>query len=227
MLFDSRATGQASPIIETCAEQDFSDTVVAVRPLCGRAKGRIMSRVLTLLAGAILFASATQAQIGRATIQGTISDPQLAAIGGVAVRVTQSETNTVFNTTTNDAGFYAVPGVPVGNYNVVAEHQGFKRGVRSGIVLQVGDQAQVDFRLEIGSVTESVEVMGSAPLVETSSATVGKVIENARMTGLPLNGRSALALVVLTPNVRSHAESPHGLGDRGVQIGRASCRERV
>jgi hypothetical protein len=177
-----------------------------------------MSRVLTLLAGTILFASAAQAQIGRATIQGTISDPQLAAIAGVAVRITQSETNTVFNTTTNEAGFYAVPGVPVGNYNVVAEHQGFKRGVRSGIVVQVGDQAQVDFRLEIGSVAESVEVIGAAPLVDTSSATVGKVIENARMTGLPLNGRSALALVVLTPNVRSHAESPHGFGDRGVLV---------
>ncbi|MBM3739085.1 MAG: hypothetical protein FJW39_25200 [Acidobacteria bacterium] len=158
------------------------------------------------------------AQIGRATIQGTVYDPQQTVIQGAAVRVTQTETNTVFTTTTNEAGYFLVPGVPVGSYSITAEMQGFKRGVRSGIVVQVGDQTRVDFTLEIGTVAESVEVVGAAPLVDTSSATVGKVIENARMTGLPLNGRSALALVVLTPNVRSHAESPHGFGDRGVLV---------
>ena len=177
-----------------------------------------MSRVLILLVSTVLMAPAGWAQIGRASIQGTVSDPQQTVIQGAAIRVTQTETNAVFKTTTNEAGYFLVPGVPVGSYSVVAEMQGFKRGVRSGIVVQVGDQARVDFQLEIGTVTESVEVTGALPLVDTSSATVGKVIENARMLGLPLNGRSALALVVLTPNVRSHAESPHGFGDRGVLV---------
>ncbi len=173
--------------------------------------------VLLVVFGAALVPAA-MAQIGRANIQGIVSDPQGNVIQGAAVRATQIETNTVFNTATNEAGLYAVPGVPVGSYTVTAETQGFKRGVRSGIVLRVDDRAQVDFQLEIGAVAESVEIKGEAPLVDTSSATVGKVIENARMTGLPLNGRSALALVVLTPNVRSHAESPHGFGDRGVLV---------
>lgn len=168
--------------------------------------------------GVVLGVQGASAQIGRASIQGTITDPQQTPMQGVSVRVTQTETNTVFTTTTNDVGYYLVPGTPVGNYTVAAEVAGFKRGVRSGIVVQVGDQAQVDIQLQIGTVTESVEVVGMAPLVDTSSATVGKVIENTRMTGLPLNGRSALALVVLTPNVRSHAESPHGFGDRGVLV---------
>jgi len=177
-----------------------------------------MSRLLPLLCITMTMAQAASAQIGRATIQGTVSDPQQTVIPGVSVRVTQVETNTSFTTTTNEAGYYVVPGVPVGEYSITAEHQGFKRGVRSGIVVLVGDQARVDIRLEIGTVTESVEVTGAAPLVDTASATVGKVIENARMLGLPLNGRSALSLVVLTPNVRSHAESPHGFGDRGVLV---------
>ena len=177
-----------------------------------------MSRLFVLLLGTLSIATTGWAQIGRAAIQGTVTDPQQTVIQGAAIRVTQTETNTVFTTTTNEAGYYLVPGVPVGSYTVAAETQGFKRGLRSGIVVQVGDQARVDFQLEIGTVAESVEVVGSAPLVDTSSATVGKVIENARMTGLPLNGRSALALVVLTPNVRSHAESSHGFGDRGVLV---------
>ncbi len=163
-------------------------------------------------------AASLPAQIGRATVQGTVTDSAQAVIQGAAVRVTHVETNTSTPTVTNETGYYLVPGVQVGNYTVTVEMQGFKRAVRSGIVLQVDDRAQVDFQLEIGAVAESVEVVGSAPLVDTSSATVGKVIENARMTGLPLNGRSALALVVLTPNVRSHAESPHGFGDRGVLV---------
>ncbi|MBM3787854.1 MAG: carboxypeptidase regulatory-like domain-containing protein, partial [Acidobacteria bacterium] len=106
-----------------------------------------MSRLLPLLCTAISMAGTVSAQIGRATIQGTVSDPQQTVIPGAAVRVIQVETNTSFTTTTNEAGYYVVPGVPVGEYSITAEHQGFKRGVRSGIVVLVGDQARVDIRL--------------------------------------------------------------------------------
>ena len=64
---------------------------------------------------------------------------------------------------------------------------------RSGIVLEVDDKPEINFRLEIGAVTESVQVVGAAPLVDTASATVGKVIENTRMSSLPVNGRTVLS----------------------------------
>ena len=115
-------------------------------------------------------------QIGRATLSGTVTDPQGSAILGAAVTVTHIETNQRFATTTTEAGFYTVPGVPVGAYQVNVEMAGFKKSLRKGIVLQVGDQAQVDVRLELGTVAESVEVTGAAPLVNTSDATLGKVI---------------------------------------------------
>lgn len=168
---------------------------------------------------AVLFSSATAwAQIGRATLLGTVTDPADSVIVGAIITITHLATNTVYSTATNDSGFYTVPDVRVGAYRVAAEIQGFKRAVRSGIVLQVGDRAEINFRLEVGAVVESVEVTAAAPLVNTSDATLGKVIENERMTSLPLNGRSALALVVLTPGVRSYAESPSGFGDRGVLV---------
>ena len=157
-------------------------------------------------------------QIGRATLSGTVTDPQGSSIQRAAVVVTHLDTNQRFPTSTTEAGFFTVPGVPVGAYQVEVEMAGFKKSLRKGIVLQVGDQAQVDVRMELGTVAESVEVTGAAPLVNTSDATIGKVIENARMISLPLNGRSALALVGLTPSVRSHAESSQGFGDRGVLV---------
>ncbi len=177
-----------------------------------------MQSILMALLLAGLLHQTAEAQIGRAAILGAVTDPQGAVIAGAAIRVTQTETNTLFETKSNEAGLYTFPSLPVGPYQVVVESAGFKRAVRSGLVLQVDDRAQADFQLEVGVVAETVEVQGAATLVDTASATVGKVIENARMTSLPLNGRSALSLVVLTPNVRSHAESPHGFGDRGVLV---------
>jgi Carboxypeptidase regulatory-like domain len=171
----------------------------------------------TLLA-AVLTSAAAWGQIGGATILGTVTDPANSVIVGATIKVTHLPTNTVTTVASNGSGLYTVPDLPVGPYQLTVEMQGFKRVLRSGIVLQVGDRALVDFRLEVGTVVESVEVTGAAPLVDTADATMGKVIENMRMTNLPLNGRSALALAILTPNVRSYAQSPSGFGDRGVLV---------
>ncbi|MEO7650567.1 MAG: carboxypeptidase-like regulatory domain-containing protein, partial [Bryobacteraceae bacterium] len=138
-----------------------------------------------------------RAQIGGATILGVVTDPADSIVVGAKVTITHTATNRVYVAVTNSAGLYTVPGLRVGAYQVAAEMPGFKRSVRTGIALEVDDRAQINFRLEVGGVVESVEVVGTAPLVDTSSATLGKVVDNARMTGLPLNGRSALSLVAL------------------------------
>ncbi len=165
-----------------------------------------------------LQSSIANAQIGRASILGTITDAQDSAVTSASVTAVHTQTNTTYKATTNEAGIYRFPGIPIGTYEIAVEMAGFKRAVRTGIVLQVDQNARVDFHLEIGAVVESIEVKESTPLVDSSSATVGKVIENERISSLPLNGRSALSLVSLTPNVRSQAQSPSGFGDRGLLV---------
>ncbi|MDP2997871.1 MAG: carboxypeptidase regulatory-like domain-containing protein [Bryobacterales bacterium] len=176
------------------------------------------SRQLVTMISVVFLCAACFGQQGGGTISGTATDPAGALVAGAEIEVRNVATNSVFRTTTNNTGFYTVPGISVGEYAVTAVVQGFKRSVRSGIRLQVDQKAVVDFRLELGAVAESVEVVGQAALVDTSSSTLGKVVENRRVQELPLNGRNTLALTLLTPGVRSNAASSSGFGDRGVEV---------
>jgi hypothetical protein len=178
-------------------------------------KQTILRAAALLLAGAL----AVLAQSGTGTISGTVTDTQDAAIAGVEVAIRNTATNAVFRTISNESGNFTAPGMSVAEYEVTAQRQGFKRAVRTGITLQVNQNAQVNLRLEIGAVAETVEVVGEAPLVDTASATLGAVIENRRVRDLPLNGRNALSLTLLNPGVVSNAGPTNsGFGDRGVQI---------
>jgi len=179
-----------------------------------------MSRIFARIVFALWLASALcQAQQGRGTILGTVTDPSGAAVMGARVTVRNVDTNISFDTLTNQEGFYTTPPLNVGNYSVALEIQGFKRAVRAGILLAVDQRANIDIKLEVGAVTESVQVVGVAPLVETSNPALGKVVENRRVQELPLNGRNALALTLLTPSVKSNAGPTNaGFGDRGIQI---------
>ncbi len=159
------------------------------------------------------------AQLETGTISGVVTDPQDAAVAGATVEIRNTRTNAIFRTTSNESGNYVAPNLPVGEYEVTAQYEGFKRIVRSGIRLQVNQNARLDLRLEVGQLAETVEVVGEAPLVDTGSATIGAVIENRRVRDLPLNGRNALALTLLNPGVISNAGPTNsGFGDRGVQI---------
>jgi hypothetical protein len=140
-------------------------------------------------------------------------------IAGAKVEIVNVDTNATFRSQTNEQGAYTAPGLAVGRYEVRAERAGFKKGVRSGITLQVNQNAQVNVILQVGQLAEVVEVRGEAALVDASSATVGTVIENRQVQALPLNGRGALSLTLLTPGVFSNAGPTNsGFGDRGVQI---------
>ncbi|MBM3724527.1 MAG: TonB-dependent receptor [Acidobacteria bacterium] len=176
-------------------------------------------RAFTRCLGLLTALAAAWGQQGTGTISGVVTDPQDAVIAGAELRVRNTGTNSVFRARTNEQGFYTAPGLPVGDYEITAELQGFKRSVRSGITLQVNQNAQVNVRLEVGQVAERVEVVGEAPLVNAANATVGEVIENRRVRDLPLNGRGALALTLLTAGVVSNAGPTNsGFGDRGIQI---------
>ena len=173
-----------------------------------------------LFALALLFVvCAAFGQQNTGTITGTVSDQQGAVIPGAAVEVRNVSTNALFTASTNEGGLYTAPGLAVGEYEISAESAGFKRAVRSGLTLQVNQIARVDLQLEIGQVTEIIEVTGEAPLVDTGDATLGEVIERRRVSDLPINGRSALALTLLTAGVISNSGPTNsGFGDRGIQL---------
>lgn len=174
---------------------------------------------LRLVALALVCALAALAQQSAGTISGTVSDQQDAVVPGARVQVRNTATNAAFTASTNERGFYTAPGLPVGDYEISVESEGFKRAVHTGVTLRVNQTAQVNVTLEVGGVTEIVEVTGEAPLVSASDATLGEVIERKRVSDLPLNGRNALALTLLTAGVISNAGPTNsGFGDRGIQL---------
>lgn len=135
------------------------------------------------------------------TVTGEVKDTTGAAVADATVTVRNTATNGIRTVTTNEEGIYNIPALVPGIYDVKAEKTGFKVSSRTGVELQVQQTARVDFGLEVGQVSETVEVNASAQLLTTENATVGTVVEQRRITELPLNGRNFFSLVALSPNV--------------------------
>ncbi len=148
-----------------------------------------------------LFAGHLAAQNIRATILGTVHDESGAVMPGVKVTVAHVATGLVRTETTSDLGEFLFPLLPVGEYRLEAEKSGFKKFERSGIVLQVDDKQRMDVEMKVGQMNETVSVTESVPVVSTDSATVGNVVDNKKVTELPLNGRHFLQLNLLVPGV--------------------------
>lgn len=136
-------------------------------------------------------------------ITGVVMDPAGAVVSGGKVTATNRSTSAIRETSTTDAGVYSFPALQPGIYDLRVEHAGFRTAVRNDLELQVQQTARVDFTLQVGQVTETIEVTGTAAMLNTEDATVGTVIENRRIVELPLNGRNFLQLIALSPNVSS------------------------
>src|ERR1041385_4614466 len=132
-----------------------------------------------------------------AQITGTVRDESGAVLPGVEVTATQTDTGIVRKALTNETGSYILPNLAVGPYRVEAGLPGFRTFVQTGIVLQVNSNPQLNIVLQVGQVTEQIEVQANAALVETRSTAVGQVIENERILELPLNGRQVTDLIAL------------------------------
>src|SRR5436309_3520262 len=130
---------------------------------------------------------------------GTVSDKTGSVISGAAVTVTSQGTGLSRETKTDDTGHYLTPLLPVGNYTIRVNSQGFKTVEQTDIRLQVNEQREVDFTLVPGSVTEAVEVSATEVAVETTNPTLGQVITSEQVADLPLNGRDFVQLATLTP----------------------------
>jgi hypothetical protein len=138
------------------------------------------------------------------TIVGTITDPSGAAVPNVNVTVTSTETGQVRRLKTNDSGEYVVPELHIGHYSVRAEAPGFKASEQHDITLNVGDRDRIDFKLEVGSTSESVEVNAAAVAVQTDTGEVSDVITGQQISQLATNGRSIYALATLIAGASSN-----------------------
>ena len=156
----------------------------------------------------ILFGQGTTAQI-----TGKIADSSGAAIAGAAITVKSAQTQGVWHTTSNTDGLYSVPQLAPGQYEIRVTKDGFSASVRNNITLVVDQIAEINFALSVGSVSETVEVSGEPPLLSTTNPTVGEVIGDQQIEGLPLNGRSPYRLVLETPGIHSVPSTNGQFGD--------------
>ena len=141
-------------------------------------------------------------QTQKARITGIITDSSGAAISGASVIITQVETGIRRNAETNEVGVYDAPLLDPGKYSVAVKKQGFRSVVQSGIELHANDSVQISVPLEIGTLTETVEVTAkSVGQVETENAVIREVVDQRRVVDLPLNGRNAAQLSTLVPGV--------------------------
>ena len=167
-----------------------------------------------LFAVAVFVAVPVSAQMTTGTILGRVADPSGAVVPGARLTLLNTATNGTRALTVRESGDFTFAQLPPGQYNLTAEHQGFRKDVHNGITLEVGQQARVDIALQVGAVSEQVEVTASAALVSTESAALGNVVDNKKVVELPLNGRGYLQLAFLQPSVFAPAQSST-IGFRG------------
>lgn len=148
-----------------------------------------------------MFAVALFAQ--SAQITGRVADSGGAIVVGAKVLVTNTETGVRRDLVTNQDGYYAAPLLARGTYTVQAQQAGFKEITRTGLTLDEGQTLRLDFTMEVGQVTERVEVSGSAPLLETEGATLSTVVPNQKILDMPTVGRNPLQFALLVPGVRA------------------------
>jgi len=152
---------------------------------------------LTIFAGA-----STLAQTFRGTILGNVTDSSGAAVPGATVTIKNVDTGLVRTVVSSEDGSYATPELPIGNYSVTVEKAGFKSGVATGVKVEVSSERRVDFTLQPGQLAQTVEVQGEElPMVESTSNTLGGILESKLATTLPVNGGDYQKLIFLVPGV--------------------------
>lgn len=157
---------------------------------------------MTLIRFLFPIAAATSLLAQTAQITGRVTDASQAVLVGANVALTHRETGVRRVTQTNADGYYAVPLLARGTYRIEVQQAGFKNAVRSDVPLDEGQILRADFVLELGQVTETVEVTGASPLLETEQNTLSTVIPNQKVLDLPTVGRNPLQFALLAPGVR-------------------------
>jgi hypothetical protein len=170
---------------------------------------------LLLLTSAAAFAAF--AQIGGGSLVGTVTDPSGSAVVGAKVVANNVETGVSRSTETNETGYFEFPLLPAGQYKLEAEQTGFRRATTSTFPINTGTRPRVDIKLELGQVTESVDVLATAPIVNATTNDLGVAMERTKIESLPLNGRNFQQLVGLQAGVLSDPSSSAG-GRGGIEF---------
>ncbi len=168
-----------------------------------------MSKLQRILAATLLGASVMFAQTS-SQLTGSITDKSGAAVPNADVTVINADTGVERKTNSNESGSFNLPFLTPGNYKVTVQKQGFRGITQDNLRLEVNQVARLDFVLEVGQVSESINVSERPPLVESESSSLGQVVETKAIQDLPLNGRNFVQLAILGPGVTGV-----GFGSRG------------
>jgi hypothetical protein len=160
-----------------------------------------MRSICGLAALAVFSAAMAWSQEARGTILGRVTDPQNAVVTGATVQVTNLATGITMNLKSNEQGNFEAPFLLLGKYRVTAEATGFKRTVRDNIEVRVNDRLEVNLVLEVGAVTETVNVTAETPLLETTNASLGSVVDARRVADLPIAHGEPYALMAISGGV--------------------------
>jgi len=176
--------------------------------------------VCFLVALLVIIAGSATAQTFRGTILGSVTDSSGAAITGATVTIKNLDTGLTRTVTTSDDGSYSAPELPIGNYSVTVEKAGFKSGVVTGVRVEVSTERRADVTLQPGQLSQRVEVQGEElPMVESTSNTLGGIVESKVVTNLPVNGRDYQKLILLVPGA---AAGPDAITDSAGSYGTVS-----
>ncbi|MBV9034493.1 MAG: carboxypeptidase regulatory-like domain-containing protein, partial [Acidobacteriaceae bacterium] len=169
---------------------------------------------LTTVCAVLVFCALPMAGQTFGEITGHVSDASGASVPQANISLTNTSTNALRTTVSTDSGDYSFPSLPPGTYNVRVERSGFKAEISRDVVVQVQQSVRLDFALQIGQLSQAVEVAAAADQLQAENATVGTVIGNKSIEQLPLNGRQYLNLVALAPNTNTLSPPSGQAGSR-------------
>src|SRR5262245_41576209 len=170
-------------------------------------------KLLFMVAATACLAS-LYAQTGQGTIVGLISDTSGARITSVAVRITNQETNVASIVASNEGGLYRIGYLNPGKYNLVFEASGFKKQIRTEVVVRAAETVSLDIVMELGAVTESIEVKAASALLETQTSSTGHLVTSAQLINLPTPQMKIESMLWYVPGVTSQSGSGHAAGGR-------------
>ncbi len=159
---------------------------------------------------ALSLSAAALSQTATAELSGNVTDGTGAAVANAKITAANPSTGFSREVRTNQSGAYVFTILPPGIYSLAVEAPGFRKAIQNNVELQVNQRADVDFQMQVGQLTETVEVTGAAPLLESESSTLGTVVNSQLTAELPLNGRNFVQLATLSPGVNGTGYSVSG-----------------
>jgi hypothetical protein len=186
--------------------RDSIEAIQIARILAARI---LAAGMLALLVLGLLPARSSAQAVNNAQIHGVVTDSTSAVVPGAQITARQTDTGRAQSTTSGSDGSYLLPDLPVGQYTLEISAPTFNKYVQTGIVLQVGQNVQVNVMLNVGNVAQEVHVSADTAMVETQNTSVSEVVDQKRIVDLPLNGRQVTDLIVLSGGA---AQPPNAQG---------------